>query len=128
MVGLRRRLERGGKFIQPKSGIDLLETMEELSNPMGTFIGDVLILDKDSRVNKDELFVVYKRWATAKGLYVGNDLSFKRQFLAASQGTGIHTASDRVGGTSNYFYAGARLCDKAQKYIDGLGNFTEEIF
>ena len=128
MVGLRRRLERGGRFVQPKSGIELLETMEELSNPIGTFVEDTLVFAPDNSVDKDALFACFKHWATRKNLPYGTDLAFKRRFLAATQDRAITSDVVRIGGERQHLYRGVGLNEKAQKYIDGLGNFKEDIF
>jgi putative DNA primase/helicase len=128
MEGLRRRIARGGRFVQPKSGVELLETMEELSNPIGTFMDDALEFEPNLRVDKDDLFAVFKKWSTAKNLGYGTDLTFKRRFLAATQDKNIRSESTRIGGDRQHWYVGVGLNPKAQKYVDGLGNFKEEIF
>ena len=128
MIGLRRRIERGGYFVQPKTGHELLEVMEELSNPIGSFVEDVLELDSTASVDKDDLFACYKHWANRKNIPHGTDLAFKRRFLAATQDKNITADCIRVDGERQYIYRGAKLTDKAQKYIDSLGNFREDIF
>jgi putative DNA primase/helicase len=128
MEGLKRRVARGGRFVQPKTGVELLETMEELSNPIGTFMEDALVFEPNLRVDKDDLFAVFKKWSTAKNLGYGTDLTFKRRFLAATQDRNITSDSTRIGGERQHFYVGVGLTPKAQKYVDGLGNFKEEIF
>jgi len=126
MTGLRRRLERGGYFIQPESGKELLETMEEMSNPIGAFIEQVMEYDADGEVDKDHAFICYKRWATKHGLNPGNDLSFKRRFLAATQDKGVQSCAVRVDGKRQHKYLGVKLTDKAQAYIDKQVFFEEE--
>ena len=126
MTGLRRRLERGGYFIQPESGKELLETMEEMSNPIGAFIEHVMEYDADGEVDKDHAFICYKRWATKHGLNPGNDLSFKRRFLAATQDKGVQSCAVRVDGKRQHKYLGVKLTDKAQAYIDKQVFFEEE--
>jgi putative DNA primase/helicase len=128
MVGLRRRIERGGYFLQPKTGLELLEVMEELSNPIGSFVTDVLEFDASAYVDKDDLFACFKHWATKKNLPYGTDLAFKRRFLAATQDKHIVADAIRTGGDRLYVYRGAKLNVKAQKYVDSLGNFKEDIF
>ena len=128
MVGLRRRLERGGRFVQPKTGVELLETMEELSNPIGTFVQDALDFALDAYTDKDDLFACYKHWATKKNIPYGTDLAFKRRFLAATQDRAISSGQMRVGNDRLHVYFGCKLNEKAQKYVDGLGNFKEDIF
>jgi phage/plasmid-associated DNA primase len=68
MEGLKRRLERGGHFIQPKSGQEYLDLMQELGNPIGSFVDDALICDPKGTAVKDEVFACYKHWALKKGI------------------------------------------------------------
>jgi len=126
MTGLRRRIDRGGYFMQPDSGKELLETMEEMSNPIGAFIEQVMEYDADGEVDKDHAFICYKRWATKHGLNPGNDLSFKRRFLAATQDKGVQSCAVRVDGKRQHKYLGVKLTDKAQAYIDKQVFFEEE--
>ena len=126
MQGLYRRIARGGHFIQPQTGRELLETMEELSNPIGTFIDDVLVYGSDEEVSKDDIFVCYKKWAFKHGLIPGNDLSFKRRFLAATQDKGVTSSSVRVNGKRQHKYLGVCLNDKAKAYIDRQASFEDE--
>jgi P4 family phage/plasmid primase-like protien len=128
MEGLHRRVARGGKFIQPKSGVDLLETMEELSNPIGTFMEDVLLFEPNERVDKDDLFAVFKKWCLAKNIAYGTDLTFKRRFLASVQDRRITSEMVRTSGERQHFYIGVGLTPKAKKYVESLGNFKEDIF
>ena len=126
MAGLRRRVERGGYFIQPTSGKELLETMEEMSNPIGSFIDQVLQYDPEGEVDKDHVFLCFKRWAVKHGLNPGNDLSFKRRFLAATQDKGVTSSSTRIDGVRQHKYTGVRLTEKAQAFIDKQTLFDEE--
>jgi len=126
MVGLHRRLERGGYFNQPQTGKELLETMEEMSNPIGSFIEDVLEYDEISDVEKDHVFLCFKRWATKHGLNPGNDLSFKRRFLAATQDKGVSSTAIRIEGKRQHKYTGIKLNEKAQAYVDKQTLFDEE--
>ena len=114
--------------MQPKTGMELLEVMEELSNPIGTFFNDVLTLDVSGEVDKDDLFVVFKHWAHKKGINPGTDLAFKRRFLAATQDKPISTDLSRVGGERRNVYRGIRLTQKAQDYINSLGDVSGDIF
>jgi putative DNA primase/helicase len=126
MTGLRRRTERGGYFIQPDSGKELLETMEEMSNPIGTFVDQVLEYNINGEVDKDAVFICYKRWAVKHGLNPGNDLSFKRRFLAATQDKGVQSSAVRVDGKRQHKYVGIQLTEKAQAYVSKQLFFEEE--
>jgi len=120
MEGLQRRLQRGGHFIQPKAGAAYLELMEEIGNPIGTFVEDALIFDPEATVPKDDVFAYYSYWAMKKKLSPGTELAFKRRFLAATQEHRIEIGLDRSNGERNHIYKGIRLNDKAQQHINSL--------
>ena len=128
MEGLRRRLERGGHFNQPRTGVELLELMSELGNPIGSFVDDALVFEPDAIVCKDDVFSCYKRWAIKKSIVPGTELAFKRRFLAATQEHRIESALDRTSGNRTHIYRGVKLNEKAQKYVDSIETFDESVF
>jgi putative DNA primase/helicase len=128
MEGLKRRLARGGHFIQPDTGRSLLELMAELGNPIGSFVEDALEFDALGTVSKDDVFTCYKRWALAKSLPPGTELAFKRRFLAATQEHRIDVDVDRTNGNRIHIYRGIKLNPKAQKYVNSVESFNEEVF
>jgi len=128
MEGLKRRVSRGGHFIQPKTGTELLELMEELGNPIKSFVEDALIIDPLSEINKDDVFSAYKHWALKKSLPPGTEMAFKRKFLAATQEQRITSEAPKTNGQRNHIYRGVRLNEKAQKYIDSIVKFEEGVF
>ena len=129
MEGQRNRLQRDGqRFIQPATGREMLELMEEIGNPIGSFLERVLVFDTDSVVEKDHVFACYKRWALSKNINPGTDLSFKRRFLAATSDRRVISALDRSGGLQRHVYRGVKFSDAAQKFVDSLEAFNEEVF
>jgi hypothetical protein len=100
--------------------------MEEIGNPIGTFVEETLIFDPDATVPKDDVFMCYSHWAMKKKLSPGTELAFKRRFLAATQEHRIEIGLDRTNGERNHIYRGIRLNDKAQKHINSLESFKEE--
>ena len=87
-----------------------------------------ILYDPLGEVDKDAVFLCYKRWASKHGLVAGNDLSFKRRFLAATQDKGVTSSAVRVGGKREHKYLGIRLTPKAQAYVDEQIVFGEEEF
>lgn len=126
--GMRRRLARGGQFIQPESGKMALHDMEEQSNPIGAFFEETMELDQTSFLDKDDVFMVYKKWAGIQGMHPGTNLTFKRRFLAAIQGQPVEAAVMRNEGDRAYIYRGVRFKKKWKSYVDGLGNYKEDLF
>ena len=126
--GQKRRLARGGYFVQPKSGQEYLELFSELGNPIGTFIDDALEVVPNGEVDKEDLFLVYKHWATKRSIHTGTDLAFKRRFLAAIQEHHVQSTSLRENGVRKHLYVGIKLNSRAQQFIDSVSNFEREIF
>jgi len=128
MLGLKRRLARGGHFIQPASGRSLLELMSEIGNPIGSFVEDALEFDPTGQVSKDDVFACYKRWALKKSIPPGTELAFKRRFLAATQEHAIIVDIDRTNGGRTHIYRGIKLNEAAQSYIDTVEPLNEGVF
>jgi hypothetical protein len=129
MEGLSRRLARGGYFLQPKSGQEYLDLMQEIGNPMSTFAEDALEFDPAAFVTKDDVFNCYNHWAIKKKMPVGTEMAFKRRFLASTQEHRVTTDLIREAGDRKHIYRGVRLNSKAQKYIETIGSsFDTEIF
>jgi phage/plasmid-associated DNA primase len=128
MQGLASRLARGGKFIQPRSGQEYLDLMQEIGNPMATFAEDALEFEVTASVSKDDVFNCYKHWAIKKSIPPGTELAFKRRFLAATQEKRVTTDTIRENGERNHIYRGVRLNERAQRYVDSISSFESEIF
>jgi putative DNA primase/helicase len=129
MAANKRRLSRlGERFIQPSSAQDTLDMASEIANPLSTFIDDMLEIDTDGTIEKDDLFAVYRKWAMKQNLSVGTALSFKRRFISATQDKGVTSVRDRTTGSREYIYRGVKLNDNAQNYINSLGNFEKDGF
>jgi len=128
LEGLRRRLARGGQFLQPATGNEYLDLMQELGNPIGSFVEDALEMDPMAKVSKDDVFSAYKHWALKKSLPPGTELAFKRRFLAAVQEHHVIADLERNGGARQHVYRGVKLNPKAQNFVDSIKSFDEEIF
>ena len=128
MEGLKRRLARGGFFVQPETGKDYLNEMADMGNPIGAFADDALEFDTHSQVDKDDVFACYKHWALKKSIPPGTEPAFKRRFLAATQEHYVRSDQVRKNGKRNHFYLGVKLNERAQKYVDSIERFDEEIF
>jgi putative DNA primase/helicase len=128
MEGLARRLERGGHFLQPKSGKEYLDLMEELGNPMKPFSDDALEFDPLATTLKEEVFACWKHWALKKSMSPGTEQAFKRRFLAATQEKFVESRQVQVNGERSQVYAGVKLNAKAQKYVDSIETFDEGVF
>lgn len=123
-----RKSRAGGRFIQPKSSVETLEEMAKLSNPLESFIEDVVDFDSSYSVDKDDLFMCYKHWAIKKNIHPGTDMSFKRRFQATTQDKGVTSYRKRENNETMHLFMGVKLKKKAQDYVDSISNFEKEIF
>jgi len=128
MEGLRRRLDRGGYFLQPSTGKELLDLMAELGNPIGTFVEDVLIIDPEGVELKDDVFDCYKRWAIKKQMATGTEQAFKRRFIAATQEFGVRADRKMINKENTHVYYGVRLNEKAREYVNTIIRTNEGVF
>jgi P4 family phage/plasmid primase-like protien len=126
--GLKRRIGRGGHFVQPDSGKEYLELMSELGNPIGSFVEDALIFDPMATVSKDDVFACFKHWALKKSMAPGTEQAFKRRFLAATQEHFVRSDLLRAGGDRSHVYVGVKFNEKAQKFLDSIQRFDEDVF
>lgn len=125
--GQQNRLARdGGRFIQPDTGRELLELMEELGNPIGAFVADAMEYDLEGYVRKEDAFLCWKRWAVAKNTPPGSDLAFKRRFLAATQDHRVHADRLRLDGEQANIFRGIKLNAKAAAYVASQSTFEKE--
>ena len=123
-----RKARAGGRFIQPTSSVETLEEMAKLSNPLESFIEDVVEFDSFGSVDKDDLFMCYKHWAIKKNIHPGTDMSFKRRFQATTQDKGVTSYRKRDLGETSHLFMGVKLKKKAQAYVDSISTFEKEIF
>ena len=128
MDGLKRRVSRGGHFIQPQSGKEYLDLMAELGNPLAVFAETALDFDPTAKVRKEDVFACYKHWALKKSMAPGTEQAFKRRFLAATQEQFVKSEEIRQNGERVSVYLGVSLKPKAQKYVDSIETFDESVF
>ncbi len=128
MEGLKRRIARGGHFVQPVSGKEYLDLMAELGNPIGSFSEDALEFSPDYMVRKEDVFACYKHWALKKSMPPGTEQAFKRRFLAATQEQLVRSEQVQENGERMQVYVGTKLNAKAQKYVDSIETFDEGVF
>ena len=128
MDGLKRRLERGGHFLQPTSGKEYLDLMAELGNPMQPFADEALEFDPVGITRKEDVFACWKHWALKKSMAPGTEQAFKRRFLAATQEQFVKSDQVQINGERSQVYLGVKLNSKAQKYLDTTETFNDGVF
>lgn len=77
------RLRQRGRFVQPASGLELLEDLRELSSPIGTFVEERCNLGPACEVRVKDLYAAWKEWCTERGKdHPGDEQGFGRALRA----------------------------------------------
>lgn len=102
------RLQERGRFIQPKAGLDLLESLEELSSPMIAFIRERCEVGPVQEIETKLLFEAWVAWCGTIGQKrPGTSQWFARDLRAACPSVSTYR-TDRAGKDSR-FYKGIDL-------------------
>lgn len=80
--GLARLHERG-HFVQPASGQQTIELLDESASPVSQFVGELCNLRPGASVLKDDLYDAWKVWCSANGHEVGSKVYLSRKLIAA---------------------------------------------
>jgi putative DNA primase/helicase len=105
------RLNARGYFIQPQSGDDLIQELEDLASPVGTFVRDRCTVLPGAQVPCSALFEAWKAWCTAQGRdNPGTKQTFGRDLRAAVPGLKVTQPRDpHTGKQLERHYNGIRL-------------------
>ena len=102
------RLHERGRFIQPRSGRELLATMEDLASPISSFLRDRCVVDPDEIIPVSVLYDAWRSWCHEQGRdAVGDEPSFGRDLHAAIPG--LSKSRFRQEGLRVPHYRGVRL-------------------
>ncbi len=78
------RLNRRGRFIQPRSAGELVDTMDELTSPIAAFIRDRCVVEADATCPVPAVYEAWRSWCQEHGRdAVGDGHSFGRDMHAA---------------------------------------------
>jgi putative DNA primase/helicase len=83
----RDRLAKRKRFVQPKSGEDLIQELEDLSSPVATFVRERCTIKPGARVGCSALFDAWKAWSEDQGRdHPGTVQTFGRDLRAVVPG------------------------------------------
>lgn len=83
LMGLDRLNERG-YFVNPDSGKDAIQQLEDLSSPISAFIRERCSVGSDQRVEVDTLWAAWKEWCDEDNRHPGTKALFGRDLKAAA--------------------------------------------
>src|SRR5262249_11104135 len=102
-----QQLRQRGRFVQPESGKNLVEEMEDLSSPIGAFIRECCEVGPGYEIFIRDLFERWKKWCEEKGRKdPGTEQTFGRDLRAALRG--LDVSQPRVGGERFRKYVGLK--------------------
>jgi putative DNA primase/helicase len=103
-----KRLQDRGRFLQPESGAQLLQDLENLSSPIGQFVRECCVVGLNERVNVDDLYREWCGWTEKQGWkHPGRVNEFGRDLRAAYPA--ISTRRPKQNGERWLEYVGIRL-------------------
>jgi putative DNA primase/helicase len=103
-----KRLYDRGHFIQPASGKELLQELEDLTSPVGAFVKECCQLGPGFQVRRQELFKAYQGWAKANGRnYIDHIATFAKNLRAVLPALGSAQKTDS--GKKVRYYTGIAL-------------------
>jgi putative DNA primase/helicase len=73
-----QRLRQRGYFTQPKSGVGLIEQMEDISSPIGAYVRERVEIEAGRHIPVADLFGDWCQWCDAKKRQPGDELTFGR--------------------------------------------------
>lgn len=92
-----KRLRERGRFLQPASGKELVDQMEDLGSPVGAFVREWCEVGSGFRVARKELYVAWKAWCEERGREPGSDDGFGRNLHAVLPHLVSSQPRDRAG-------------------------------
>jgi putative DNA primase/helicase len=102
------RLNRRGRFMQPRSARELVATMDDLASPIAAFLRDRCIVEPDAICPVAAIYESWRSWCQEHGRdAVGDEHSFGRDLHAAI--SGLTTIRPRTALGRLRHYKGIRL-------------------
>jgi putative DNA primase/helicase len=84
------RLRERGRFLQPDTGKELLQDLEELSSPVGAFVAECCTTGPACSIPIRDLFEAWRNYCRAKGRdHVGDEQGFGRNLRAVIPGLNV---------------------------------------
>ena len=119
----RDRLKARGYFVQPESGVDDIDDMVAMGNPIGQFVEQCCDIGAGLVDSVEVLFEAWKDWCGASGHFAGAKETFGRS-LRVAQPSVRKTRPRGEDGKQHAAYTGIRVREETRKNLlvgsDGL--------
>ncbi|RWM22617.1 MAG: hypothetical protein EOR73_07065 [Mesorhizobium sp.] len=105
-----RRLKQRGRFLQPESGLEYLDQMDENAGTVKRFVSDMCAVDREYEISKSMLYERFNEWAKEHGHHSMADSTFASDLLGLHIGIKPRRHRNPEGKFVPYF-AGITLTD-----------------
>lgn len=123
------RLNQRGYFVQPDSGRDLLDDLQDLASPIRAFVRDVCIIGPELEISIDEIFELWDQWCQDNGKeHSGKKQLFARDLISAFPNLKRKKTRLIVGRELRYVGIGKREKNQDQEKTSDKEKFQAEIF
>ncbi|MFT3883592.1 MAG: phage/plasmid primase, P4 family [Gemmatales bacterium] len=120
------RLQARGCFIQPQSGLELTEELEDLVSPVGAFVREKCVIDPKATVEVGELYELWKEWCAEQGRQNPGPLqTFGRDLHAAVPSVSV--IRPVLNGKRVRFYQGLRSLQAGEVTIPSAQSAVSSI-
>jgi putative DNA primase/helicase len=106
LEGLERLADRG-RFLQPKSSDELVDSIARTSSPVATFLDDECIVERTANTGCDDLFYAWSKWCDRQGLKPGSSPNLSRDLSTII--ADLKVARPRSDADRKRVYVGVRL-------------------
>jgi len=104
-IGGWRKLQQRGELLQPASGAESIQQLDELASPVGAFVRDCCRVGPEHEIMRSDLFAAFKAWCDRGGRkFVQDAAQFGRDLRAVLPA--LRLAQRRVEGKRERFYLG----------------------
>ncbi|MER9847100.1 phage/plasmid primase, P4 family [Mesorhizobium sp. M0106] len=105
-----KRLKQRGRFLQPESGLEYLDQMDENAGTVKRFVSDMCAVDREYEISKSMLYDRFNEWAKDHGHHSMADSTFASDLLGLHIGVKPRRHRNPEGKFVPYF-AGITLTD-----------------
>jgi len=120
------RLNAHGRFTIPQSSDDIIRLMQDLASPTSAFVRECCERGgPDDMVRRDEIYKVWRIWATEAGHRVTSNSVFGRDLRSVCPE--MSSTQPRVGGAQIWFYTGLTLNDTGREFLRSIHNANDPV-